>query len=68
MVWPVLVLEKSQYGDLYNFATLPVGRELCFAKRLKLCVDVGTAISDMHNNSRLLSEPKGTLVQQLIAA
>jgi len=53
-VWPVLVFEKSQYGDLYNFATLPVGRGLCISKRLKLCMDVGTAISDMHCNSRLL--------------
>jgi hypothetical protein len=52
-VWPVLVLKKTQYEDLYNFATLPVGRELCFAERLKLCIDVSTAIWDMHSNSRL---------------
>lgn len=53
-VWPVLVFEKSQYGDLYNFATRLVGRELCIAERLKLCVDIGTAILDMHFNSRFL--------------
>jgi Protein tyrosine and serine/threonine kinase len=52
-VWPVLVFEKAQYEDLYNFATLPIGRELCIAERLKLCVDVGTAIYDMHFNSKL---------------
>ena len=52
-VWPVLVFEKAQYGDLYNFATLPVGRDLCIAERLKLCMDVGTAISDMQSNSGL---------------
>lgn len=51
-VWPVLVFEKSQYGDLYGFAMLPVGRELRFMERLKLCVDVGIAISDMHFNSK----------------
>lgn len=50
-VWPVLVFEKTQYGDLYNFATLPVGRELGFAERLRLCVDVCTAVSDMHLSS-----------------
>jgi Protein tyrosine and serine/threonine kinase len=55
-VWPVLVFEKSQYGDLYHFATLPIGRELCIAERLKLCVEIGTAISDMHDNSRLSTE------------
>jgi len=53
-VWPVLVFEEAQFGDLYNFATLPVGRDLCIAERLKLCVDIGTAIIDMHFNSKLL--------------
>jgi serine/threonine protein kinase len=57
-VWPVLVFEKSQYGDLYNFAMLPVGRELGFLERLKLCADIGTAISDMHVSSRLPAGPK----------
>jgi hypothetical protein len=52
-VWPVLVFKKTQYADLYNCAMLPVGRELCFTERLKLCTDVGTAIWDMHSNSRL---------------
>ena len=52
-VWPVLVFEKTQFGDLYNFLTLPVGRDLCTIERLKLCVDIGTAISDMHFNGRL---------------
>jgi len=52
-VWPVLVFKKTQYEDLYNFAMRPIGRALCFAKRLKLCIDVGTAIWDMHSNSKL---------------
>ena len=53
-VWPALVFEKTQFGDLYNFATLPIGRDLCISERLKLCVDVGTAIMDMHSNGTLL--------------
>ncbi|KAH7357598.1 hypothetical protein BKA66DRAFT_552783 [Pyrenochaeta sp. MPI-SDFR-AT-0127] len=57
-VWPVLVFEKSQYGDLYHFTTLPVGRELSFAERLKLCVEVGIAISDMHINKMLHGDIK----------
>lgn len=52
-VWPVLVFKKTQYADLYNFVMLPVGRELCFTERLKLCIDVSTAIWDMHSNGRL---------------
>jgi hypothetical protein len=54
-VWPVLVFEKTQYEDLYNFAMLQVGRELCFAERLKLCTDVGMAIWDMHAISTLFA-------------
>jgi hypothetical protein len=56
-VWPVLVFEKAQFGDLYNFGTSPVGTDLRIAERLKICVDVGTAIIDMHSNSRLQKIP-----------
>lgn len=55
-IWPVLVFEKTQFGDLHNFLTLPVGRDLRTLERLKLCVDIGTAISDMHFNSRLSTD------------
>lgn len=53
-IWPVLVFEKTQLGDLYNFATSPVGRDLSVNERLELCVGVGTAIVDMHFNSKSL--------------
>ncbi|KAI1284233.1 TPR-like protein [Xylaria sp. FL0933] len=47
--WPVLVFEKSQFGDLYDFASLPVGRDMDVSNRIKLCVDIGTALLDMHS-------------------
>jgi hypothetical protein len=50
--WPVLVFEKSQFGDLYNFAMVPVGREMGIYERIKLCVDISTAIMDMHASSK----------------
>ena len=53
-VWPVLVFEKTQFGDLYNFLRVPVGRDLSITERLKLCVDVGTAIIDMHSLGRII--------------
>lgn len=56
--WPVLVIEKTQFGDLYNFAQLPVGREIGIAERVKLCVDIGTAIRDMHSISKWCSYRK----------
>jgi len=52
MVWPVLVFEKSHFGDLYNFARLPIGRELGFEKRLKICMDIGSAIVHMQSNCK----------------
>jgi hypothetical protein len=52
-VWPVLVFEKTHFGDLYNFLRLPVGRAFSIAERLKLCVDVATAIIDMHALGRI---------------
>lgn len=51
-VWPVLVFEKSQNEDLLRFARLPVGRDLNFTERLEICVQIGTAICDMHFNSK----------------
>ncbi|KAI1128864.1 hypothetical protein F5Y10DRAFT_239748 [Nemania abortiva] len=47
--WPVLVFEKSHLGDLYHFVSHG-GRDMTFHERLKLCVDVGRAIVDMHSN------------------
>ena len=47
-VWPVLVFEKSPLGDFHDFLESPVGRNLDAARSLKLCLDVGTAIMDLH--------------------
>jgi hypothetical protein len=52
-VWPVLVFEKSEFGDLHNFSMLPVGRDLGFNERLQLCEDIGTAVADMHSKRKL---------------
>lgn len=50
--WPVLVFEKTHFGDLYNFASSPIGRELGIIERLRLCIDIGRAITDMHSASK----------------
>jgi hypothetical protein len=51
-VWPVLVFEKSHFGDLYHFARLPIGRELGIEERLKICMDIGSAIAHMQSNCK----------------
>lgn len=51
--WPILVFEKAHWGDLWQFARTPAGRELGFEERLKICLEVGRAIADMHSNREL---------------
>jgi serine/threonine protein kinase len=53
-VWPVLIFEKTEFGDLHNFLTLPIGRSLSLPKRLHLCTNIATAIRHMHDSSRLI--------------
>jgi hypothetical protein len=47
-VWPVLILEKSQLGDLQSFICSEKGRKIGFEERLGLCTDVGSALKTMH--------------------
>ena len=51
-VWPVLLFERSHYGDLYSFLKTNVGKKLNAGERLKFCVDIGKAISEMHSYSK----------------
>lgn len=48
-VWPVLVYEKAECGDLNQFMESEVGRSLAFDQRLHLCIDIGTALMVMHS-------------------
>lgn len=47
--WPVLVFEKSHFGDLYHFVRHG-GRAMTMEDRLGLCLDIGRAVIDMHSN------------------
>ncbi|KAL9046987.1 MAG: hypothetical protein Q9214_000325 [Letrouitia sp. 1 TL-2023] len=51
--WPVLVFQKSHLGDLCSFAKLEKFKKLSVEERLDLCVNVGIAIRDMHNNGKM---------------
>ncbi|MCJ1436521.1 hypothetical protein MMC27_005900 [Xylographa pallens] len=50
-VWPVLVFERAQFGDLYNFASGSEWKKLNIRQRAKLCFDVGDALADMHSSN-----------------
>ena len=62
-VWPALVFEKAQFGDLYKFMSTPAGRAMTFEQRLSLCMQVEIALVDLHsmsknnNNLRDVNEP-----------
>ncbi|RSL59388.1 hypothetical protein CEP54_007267 [Fusarium duplospermum] len=62
--WPVLIFEKAPFGDLLDFSRSREGTEIAFAERLKLCVDIGTAILDLHLNGIIHGDikPENVLV------
>lgn len=61
-VFPVLVFQKSHFGDLQRFAKEGMGQDLSLEERLKLCADIGIAIRDMQSNS------KQSLVRMMISS
>ncbi|KAI1428103.1 kinase-like domain-containing protein [Xylaria sp. FL1777] len=65
-VWPVLVFEKSSFGDLYQFSSSQDARDLDIIDRLKICLDIGSAISHMQS-SRVIHgdiKPQDVLIFQ----
>jgi hypothetical protein len=48
VVWPVLVFEKSQYGDLDQFMRAAEGRAMNLEDRLQLCSGIASAVAEMH--------------------
>lgn len=47
-VIPVLVFQKSKFGDLHTFMMHGAGKTLSFDERLHLCIGIVEAISEMH--------------------
>lgn len=47
-VWPVLVFEKTQHGNLNTFMTDSKCKDLDVKDRLKICFDVAHAVRDLH--------------------
>ena len=53
---PVLVFQKSKYGDLYHFMMQHGAKELGFSDKIDVCIDVARAITEMHSQGRLSTE------------
>lgn len=53
-IWPILIFQKSHFGDLYSFAKLEKFKSLSMEDKCDLCANIGVAIRDMHCNSNVL--------------
>ncbi|KAI3334721.1 hypothetical protein F4824DRAFT_177811 [Ustulina deusta] len=47
-VWPILVFEKAQYGDLGIFMASEQGEALDMARRIEFCRDIASAVAAAH--------------------
>ena len=47
-VWPVLVLEEGQLGDLNHFMKTEPGKSLSLEERICICADVASALVALH--------------------
>ncbi len=52
-VWPVLVFEKTAYGDLRSFMHSEAGRLLKTRERLLLCVGLISALRALHSDGKI---------------
>ena len=52
-VWPVLIFEKAQEGDLGEFMVSSAGRALNFQQRLQFCQDIAIALALLHRHGNL---------------
>jgi len=51
-IWPVLVFEKTPFGNLKEFILSKPAQKLGFDEKVHLCAGVATAIRDMHASSK----------------
>ena len=57
-VWPVLVFERAQLGDLQMFMDSEDGRNSSFDTRIELCIGIAKAIMIMHSCSTEHGNPR----------
>jgi Protein tyrosine and serine/threonine kinase len=58
VIWPVLIFEKIQLGDLWTFAESIEGRKLDLRSRMTICCDLGTALLYLHGKGKEYSPIK----------
>lgn len=53
-VFPVLMFEKTECGDMHQFLISDVGKRICLEDRLMLCADVAAALMAMDSHGKRL--------------
>ena len=59
-VWPILVLEKGDLGDLEQFMVSEMGPTLDFDTKLGKCADIATAIHALHSYGECVGTSVGS--------
>lgn len=54
-VWPVLVFEKTSFGDLTKWSASKEGKTASHDVRLSICADVANAVRHLHTHRRYLA-------------
>ena len=54
-VWPVLVFEKTSFGDLTKWSASEEGKTASHDVRLSICADVANAVRHLHTHRRHLA-------------
>jgi serine/threonine protein kinase len=60
-VWPVLVFDRTNWGDLSDFVDKPEWKTLTATLRMNICSDIGRAMSFMHDQRKLSCSHKRIL-------
>lgn len=54
-VWPVLVFEKTSFGDLTKWSASKEGKTASIDVRLSICADVANAVRHLHTHRKYLA-------------
>ena len=65
-IWPVLLFEKSYFGNLEEFAVSETGKSLSSSERLKLCGMIADAIKLLHREG-LYKLSSGPIYAQFVS-
>lgn len=58
-VWPVLLMERADHGDLQSYMATKEGSELSFEDKIEFCHGIASAIAAAHRKGKFLLDSPG---------